>query len=186
MVVNQGFRVVRGIVQQAQGNSFIRWNKNSRGLCINNSTVAVVQWLNCVQLFVTPWTAACQSSLSFTVSQSLLKFASTELVMPFNHLILCHCLLLLPSVFLSIRVFSTKSALHIRWPKYWSFTFSVSPSNEYLVFISFRIDWVDLLAVQGTLKSLLQHHNLKAPTQDSCIYWKLRILKILWWNILEI
>jgi len=111
---------------------------------------------------VTPWTAACQASLSFTISQSLLKLMSIESVIPSNNIILCHPLLLLPSVFPSIRVFSNELALHIRWPKYWSFRFSISPSSEYSGFISFRIDWFDLLAVQGTLKSLLQHHNLKA------------------------
>ena len=109
--------------------------------------------------FVTLWTAAHQASLSFTISQSLLEFISIELVMPSHHLILCHPLLL-PSTFPSIRVFSKESVLHIRWAKYWSF--SISPSNEYSGLISFRIDWFDLLAVQGTLKSLLQHHSLKA------------------------
>ena len=104
---------------------------------------------------VTPWTAARQASLSFTISWSLLKLMSIESVMPFNHLILCHPLPLLPSVFTSIRVFSDKSALCIRWPKHWSFSFSISPSNEYSGLISFRIDWFDILAVQGTLKSLL-------------------------------
>ena len=107
-----------------------------------------------------PWTAACQASLSFTVSQSLLKLMSIELVMPSNHLILCHPLLL-PSILPSIRVFSIESVLHIRWPKYWSFSFNISPSNEYPGLISFTIDWFDLLAVQGTLKSLLQHHSSK-------------------------
>ena len=111
---------------------------------------------------VTPWTAACQASLSFTMSLSLLKLMSIELVTPSNHLILCHPLLLLSSVFPSIRVFSSKSFLHIRWPKYWSFSFSISPSNEYSGLISFKMDWFDLLAVQGTLKSLLQHHSSKA------------------------
>ena len=111
---------------------------------------------------VTPWTAACQASLSITNSRSLLKFMSIELVMASNHLILCHPLLLLPSIFPSIRVFSNKSALCIRWPKYWSFSFSISPSNENPGIISFRMDWLDLLAVQGTLKSLLQHHSSKA------------------------
>ena len=111
---------------------------------------------------VTPWTAARQASLSITNSWSLLKLMSIELVMPSNHLILCHPLLLLPSVFPSIRVFSNESVLHIRWPKYWSFSFSISPSNEYSGLISFRIGWFDLLAVQGTLRSLLQHHSSKA------------------------
>ena len=116
--------------------------------------------LSHVLLFATPWTVAHQPSLSFTISQSLLKLMSIESVMPSNHLILCHPLLLLPSIFPSIRVFSNESALHIRWPKYWSS--SISPSNEYSGLISFRIDWFDLPAVQGTLKSLLQHHSSKA------------------------
>ena len=120
-----------------------------------------VQSLSCVQLFVTPWTAARQASLSFTISQSLLKFMSVELVMPSNHLILCRHLLLLPSIFPSIRVFSNKSVLRIRWPTYWSISFSISPSNEYSGLISFRIDWLDLLAIQGTLKRLLQHHTIQ-------------------------
>ena len=111
---------------------------------------------------MTSWTAACKASLSFTISWSLLKFMSIELVMPFNHLILCRPLLLLPSIFLDIRVFSSKLAFHIRWPKYWSFSFSISPSNGYSGLSSFRIDWFDLLTVQGTLKSFLQHHNSKA------------------------
>ena len=110
----------------------------------------------------TPRTAACQASLSITNSWSLLKLMPIELVVPSNHLILCRPLLLLPSIFPSIRVFSNESVLHIRWPKYWSFSFSISPSNEYLALISFRMDWLDLLAVQGTLKSLVQHHSSKA------------------------
>ena len=109
---------------------------------------------------VTPWTAARQASLSITNSRSLLKLMSIELVMPSNHLILCRPLLL-PSIFSSIRVFSNESVLHIRWPKYWSFSFSISPSNEHPGLISFRMDWLDLLAVHGTLKSLLQHHSSK-------------------------
>ena len=108
-----------------------------------------------------PWTAACQASLSITNSQSLFKFMSIESVMPSNHVILCHPLLLPASIFPSIRVFSSESVLHIRWPKYWSFSFSISLSNEYSGLISFRMDWLDLLAVQGTLKSLLQHHSSK-------------------------
>ena len=119
---------------------------------IKEMLIVVVQLLSCVQLFVTPWTAACQASLSFTISQSLLKLMSIELVMPSNHLILCLPLLLLSSIFPRIRVFSNELALRIRWPKYWSF--SISPSNEYSKLISFRIDWFDLLAVHGTLKSL--------------------------------
>ena len=117
-------------------------------------TVVVFQSLSRVQLFAAPWTAARQASLSITISQSLLKLMSIESVMPSNHLILCRPLLLLPSVFPSIRVFSNESVLRIRWPKYWSFSFSISPSNEYSGLNSFWIDWLDLLAVQGTLKSL--------------------------------
>ena len=122
----------------------------------------VVQSLICVRLFVTPWRAAHQASLSFTIFWSLLKLMSIEPVMPSNHLFLCCSLLLPPSIFPSIRVFSNESALHIRWPKYWSFSFSISPSNEYSGLISFKTDWLDLLAVQGTLKSLLQYHSSKA------------------------
>ena len=118
--------------------------------------------LSHVQPFTTPGTAAGQDSPSITNSQSLLKLMSIKSVMPSNHLILCHPLLLHPSIFTSIHVFSNKSILRIRWPKYWSFSFSISPSNEYSGLISFRIDWLDLLAVQGTLKSLLQHHSSKA------------------------
>ena len=117
--------------------------------------VAVVHSFSCVQLFATPWTVARQASLSFTISWSLLKLMSMESVMPSNHLILCHPLLFLPSIFPRIRVFSNKSALCIRWPKYWSFSFSIGPFNNYSGLISFRIDWFDLLAVQGTLKNLL-------------------------------
>ena len=121
-----------------------------------------VQSLSHVQLSATPWTAAHQASLSITNPQSLLKLMSIKSVMPCNHLILCCSLLLPPSIFPSIRVFSNESVLHIRWPKYWSFSFNISPSNEYSGLISFRMDWLDLLEVQGTLKSLLQHHNSKA------------------------
>ena len=111
---------------------------------------------------VTPWTAACQASLSITNSWSLLKPISIESVIPSNHLILCHPLLLPPSIFPSVRVFSNELTLRIRWPKYWSFSFNISPSNEYSGLISFRMDWLDLLAVQGALKNLLQHHSSKA------------------------
>ena len=121
-----------------------------------------VQSLSCVRLFVTPWTVAYQASLSITNSRSLLELMSIESVMPSDHLILCHPLLLLPSILPSIRVFSIESALHIRWPKYWSFSFNISPSNEHPLLISFRMDWLDFFAVQGTLKSLLQHHHSKA------------------------
>ena len=117
--------------------------------------------LNHVWLFATPWTVTCQASLSFTISQSLLKLMSIESVMTSIHLVLCHPLLLLPSIFPIIRVFSNYLALCIRWPKYWSFSFSFSASNEYSGLISCRIDWLDLLAVQGTLKSLFQHHSSK-------------------------
>ena len=121
-----------------------------------------VQLRSRVRLFATPGTAARQASQSITNCQSLPKLMSTESVMPSNYLFLCHPLLLLPSVFPSIRVFSNESVLPIRWPKYWSFSFSISPSNEYSALISFRMDWLDLLAVQGTRKSLLQHHSSKA------------------------
>ena len=121
-----------------------------------------VQSLCRVRLSVTPWTAARQASLSITNSWSSLKLMSIVSVMPSSHLILCHPLLPPPSIFPSIRVFSNESVLHIRWPKYWSFSFSISPSNEYSGLISFRMDWLDLLAVQGPLKSLLQHHSSKA------------------------
>ena len=125
-------------------------------------TISSVQSLSSVQLFATPWTTAHQASLSITNSWSPPKPMSIELVMPSNHLFLCCPLLLLPSIFLSIRVFSNESALHIRWPKYWSFGFNISPSNEYSELISFRMDWLDLHSVQGTLKRFLQHHSSKA------------------------
>ena len=121
-----------------------------------------VQSLSRVRLFAASWTAARQASLSITISRSLLKLMSIESVMPSNHLILCHALLLLPSIFPSIRVSSNKLVLCIKWPKYWNFSFSISPSKEYSGLISFRMDWLDLLEVQGTLKSLLQHHSSKA------------------------
>ena len=124
--------------------------------------VSSVQSLSCDLLFATPWTTALQASLSITSSWSLPKPMSIELVMPSNHLILCHPLLLLPSIFPSIRLFSNESALHIRWPKYWSFSFNISSSNEHPGLICFRMDWLDLLAVQGMLKSLLQHNSSKA------------------------
>ena len=132
--------------------------------------VVAVQSLRHVRLFVTPWTAAPQASLSFTISQSSIKLMSIELVMPSNHLVLCHSLLPLLSIFPSIRVFSNESALPIRWPKYWRFSFSISPSNEYSGLNSFRINWFDLLAVPGTLKSLLQHHSSKAILQHSAFF----------------
>ena len=125
-------------------------------------TTSSVQLLNHDWLFETPWTAACQASLSITNSQPLLKLMSAESVMPSNHLILCCALLLSPSIFPSIRLFSNESVLHIRWPKYWHFSFNISPSNERSGLISFRMNWLNVLAVQGTLKSLLQHHSSKA------------------------
>ena len=130
-----------------------------------------VQLLGRVRLFATPWTAARQASLSITNSQSPPKPMSIELVMPSNHLILCRPLLLLPSIFPSITVFSNESVLRIRWPKYWTFSFSISPSYEYSGLISFRMDWLDLLAVQGTLKSLLQHHSLKASIHQCSAFF---------------
>ena len=134
--------------------------------------ISSVQSLSRVWLFVTPWTTARQASLSITNSLSPPKPMSIELVMPSNHLILCHPLLL-PSIFPSIRVFSNESALHIRWPKYWSFSFNINPSNEHPGLISFRMDWLDLLAVQGTLKSLLQHQSSKAS-----ILWHLAFFTV--------
>ena len=133
----------------------------SHPLRTRRNVTGSVQSLSRVQLFATPWTAACQASLSVTNSRSLPRLMSIELVMPSNHLILCHPLLL-PLIFPSITVFSNESALRIRCPKYWSFSFNISPSNEYPGLIYFRIDWLDLLAVHGTLKSLLQHHSSKA------------------------
>ena len=137
-------------------------NESQRCLYLKfHDSTRLVQSLSCVQFFATPWTAAPQASLIITNSWSLLKRMSIELVMPSNHLILCHPLLL-PSIFPSIRGFSSVSVLQIRWSKYWRFSFSISLSNEYSGLISYRMDWLDLLAVQGTLKSLLQHHSSKA------------------------
>ena len=134
-----------------------------------------MQLLSCIGLFATPLIVAHWASLSFTISQSLLKIMSTKSVMPSNHLILCCPLFLLPSIFPSIRVFSNESALHIRRSEYWSFRFSISPSNEYSELISFRIDWLDLLAVQGTLKSLLQHYSSKASFLWCSAYFMLQL-----------
>ena len=139
----------------------MEWLRCPKIDCNHRQIVVVVQTLSCVRLFDTPWTTAHQGPLSSTVSWSLFKLVSIESEMPSNHLILRRPLLLLPSIFPSIRVFSSESALHIRWPKYWSFSFSTSPSSECSGLISFRMDWLDLLAVQGTLKSLLQPYNLK-------------------------
>ena len=134
-----------------------------------------VRLLSCVQLFLTPWTAAHQASLSVTNSWSLLKLMSVKSVMPSNHLILCRPLLLLPSVFPIIRVFSNESVLRMRWPRYWRFSFSISPSNEYSGLISFRMDWLDLFADQGTLKSLLQHHSLKASILRCSAFFRVQL-----------
>ena len=134
-----------------------------------------VQSLSHVQLFANPWTAAHQASLSITNSQSLLKLMSIDSVMPSNHLILCCPFLLLPLIFPSIRVFSNELALRIRWLNYWSFSFSISPSNEYSGLISFRVDWFDLLAVQGTLKSLLQHHISKASILQCSVFFIIQL-----------
>ena len=136
--------------------------RNTNAILCVSGLGSSVQSLSRVQLFATPWTAARQTSLSITNSWSLLKLMSFESVMPSNHLILCCPLLFPPSIFPSVRVFSNDSVLPIRWPKYWSFSFSISLSNEYSGLISFRMDWLDLLALQGTLKSLLQHHSSKA------------------------
>ena len=134
-----------------------------------------VQTFSHFRLFATPWTAARQASLFFSISQSLLKLMSIESVMPSNHLILC-CPLLLPSVFPSIRVFSNELAVHTRCPKFWGFNFSISPSNEYSELISFRIDWFDLPAIQGTLKNLLQHHSLKASILQHSVFLMVQLL----------
>ena len=134
-----------------------------------------VQLLSHVWLFATPWTSARQASLSITNSPSLPKLIAIELVMPSNHLTVCCPLLLLPSIFPNIRVFSNESALHIRWPKYWSFSFIISPSNEHSGLISFRMDWLDLLAAQGTLKSLLQHHSSKASILQRSAFFTVQL-----------
>ena len=163
------------LIKSAPGRSGMGWDLRGRFM-------SSLQSLSRVRLSVTPWTAARQAFLSITASWSLFKLMSIESVMPSNHLILCHPLLLPPAVFPSIRVFSSESALHIRWPKYWSFSFSISLSNEYLGLISSRMDWLDLLAVQGTLNSLLQFHKsisslalnfLYSPSLTSIHdYWK--------------
>ena len=139
-------------------------------------TDAVVQSLSHVLFFVTPWIAECQASMSFTISWRLLKLMSIESMMPFNHLILYQPFLLLSSIFFSIRVFSNELALCIRWPKYWSFSFSISPSSEYSVLVSFGIDWFDLLAVHGTLKSLLQHQSSKVSILRCSAFFIVQLL----------
>ena len=135
----------------------------------------VVQSLSCVQLLVTPWTAAHQAPLSFIISQSLLRFTAIELMMPSNHLILRCPLFLPPLVFASIRAFSDDSGLCIRWPKYWNFSFGISPSNEHSGLISFRIDWLDVLAIQGTLKSLPQQHSCKASIFQCSVFFMVQL-----------
>ena len=137
-----------------------------------------VQSLSRIWLFATPWIAAHQASLSITSSQSPPKPMSIESVIPSNHLILCRSLLLLPSIFPNIRVFSNESALHIRRPKYWRFSFNIRPSNEHPGLVSFRMDWLDLLAVQGTLKSLLQHHSSKAPNFQCSAFFIVRLSQL--------
>ena len=148
-----------------------------RGSPHNHHLFSSVQLCSHVRMFATPWTAAFQASLSITNSWSLLKLMSIVLVMPSIHLILC-CPLLLPSIFPSIRVFSNESVLQIRWSKYWSFSCSISPSNEYSGLIYFRMDWLDILAVQGTLKSLLQHHNLKALILQCSTFFMVQLTSI--------
>ena len=140
-----------------------------------NILFSSVQSLGHVRLFATPWTAVHQASLSITNSQSLPKLMSIELVMPSNHLIFCHPFLLPPSFFPSIRVFSNESVLLIRWPKFWSFSFSISPFNEYSGLISFSVDWFDLLVVQGTLKSVLQHHSSKASILQHSAFFMVQL-----------
>ena len=149
--------------------------KGCRSLSVQFSSV---QSLSRVQLFATSWTTAHQAFLSTTNSQSLLKLMSNESVLPSNHLILCHPLLPPPYIFPSIRVFSNDSVLQIRWPKYWSFSFNISPSNEYSGLIPFRMDWLDLLAVQGTLKGLLQHHGSKASILQRSPFFRVQLTSI--------
>ena len=146
------------------------------------SQFSSVQSLSRVRLCATPWTTARQASLSLTNSRSLLKLMSIESVIPSNHLILCRPLLLLPSIFPSIRVFSNESALRIRWPNYWSFNFNISPSSGYSGLISFRMDWLNLLAVQGTLKSLLQHHSSKASILQRSAFFIVQLSHPYWKN----
>ena len=145
-------------------------------MALSRGGFSSVQSLSRVRLFATPWNAAHQASLSITNFRRLLKLMSIESVMPSSHLILCHPLLLPPSIFPNIRVFSNESVLPIRWPKYWSFSFNISPSNEYSGLISFRIYWLDLLAVQGTLKSLFQHHNSKASILQCSAFFIVQLL----------
>ena len=151
------------------------WLISLHNLCLYDVQFSSVQSLSRVRLFATPWITAHQASLSITKSQSSLKLTSIELVMPSSHLILCRPLLLLPPIPPSVRVFSNESTLRMRWPKYWSFSFSISPSNEHPALISFRMDWLDLLAVQGTLKSLLQHHSSKASILQCSAFFTVQL-----------
>ena len=153
---------------------FIKWCKTFSRIYWNDNIISSVQSLSPVWLFLTPWTTASQASLSITNSLSLLKLMSIKSVMQCNHLIICHPLLP-PSIFPSIRGFSSESVLRIRWPKYWSFSFSSSPSNEYSGLISFRMDWLDLLAVQRTLTSLLQHHSSKASVLQHSAFFTVQL-----------
>ena len=171
---SHGQRSLAGYIHRvAQSRTWLKW----LSMTWHGTGISSVQFSHSVVSdSATPWTAACQASLSIINSQSLLKLMSIEWVMPSNHLILCHPLLLPPSVFPSIRVFSNESALCIRWPKYWSFSFSISPYNEYSGLISFRMDWLGLLAVQGTLKSLLQHHSSKASILRHSAFFTVQLL----------
>ena len=181
LLINRHLLSSYSMIDSVQGTGDKMVNKTD-GVCIlmefrfqwERKKQVVVQSLSHVQLHVTPWTTAHQASLSITNSRSFLKLRSIESVMPSDHLILCRPLLLLPSIFLSIRVFSSESVLHIRWPNYWSFSFSINPSSEYSGLISFRIDWFDLLAAQRTLESLLQHYSPKAAIFST--------LPCLWFN----
>ena len=154
---------------------FHKQGKSNNIVYISKSPISTVQSLSRVRLFAIPWTTACKASLSITNSRSPPKLMSIESVMPSSHLIFFRSLLLLPSIFPRIRVFSNESALHIRWPKYWSFSFNISPSNEHPGLISFRMDWLDFLAVQGTLKSLLQHHSSKASILQHSAFFTVQL-----------
>ena len=159
---------------------YLNWRDSTKTVQRPNHRIQFCSFhsLSHVQLFAAPWIAACQASLSITNSRSSLKLMSIELVIPSSHLILCHPLLLLPPIPASIRVFSNESTLHMRWPKYWSFSYSISPSKEHLGLISFRMDWLDLLAAQGTLKSLLQHHSSKASILRHSAFFTVQLTSI--------
>ena len=163
------------VFQKSVGRSVMKWNMN-----LVHYQFSSVQLLSRVELFVTPWITARQASLSITNSWSSLKLMSIESMMPSSHLILCRPLLLLPPIPPSIRIFSNESTLHMRWPKYWSFSFSISPSKEHPGLISFRMDWLDLLAVQGTLKSLLQQHSSKASILRRSAFFTVQLSHPTW------